>query len=134
MSPAKRSSSQSLASLLGTPIRNVLPSAVSTDVFFSHMSYVRFANWNRNSSWTCDQIWSWFNSCPLPSSRRWSKREGARLWIDARNPVDGSQAGSGNAVDNLGQNSLLLSPASPAQLPFQSPRRETQVQPELPFP
>ena len=38
ISPEKRSASQSLASLLGTPIRKVLLSAESTEVFFSHMS------------------------------------------------------------------------------------------------
>jgi hypothetical protein len=38
MRPEKRSSSQSLASLLGTPMRKVLPSADTTDVFLSHMS------------------------------------------------------------------------------------------------
>src|SRR5713226_1364191 len=62
ISPEKRSSSQSLASLLGTPIRNLLPSAETTDVFLSHMSYVRLASWKRSSSCTCDQIWSWFTS------------------------------------------------------------------------
>jgi hypothetical protein len=38
MSPENLSSSQSLASLLGTPIRKVPPSAEMTEVFLSHMS------------------------------------------------------------------------------------------------
>src|SRR5665213_582080 len=60
----------------------MLLSADSTDVFFNHMSYVRFASWNRSSSWTCDQTWSWFNSSLLPRGtvaiRAWALQ---MLWI-----------------------------------------------------